>query len=555
MIFPEGRITVTGALMKIYEGPGMIADKADAMILPVRIDGAQYTPFSRLQGKVRLRWFPKITFTLLPPRKLAVDPALRGRARRQAIGLELYDLMTNLVFATTNYRRTLFEALLRSPAHPRRRQAHRRGHPPPAPQLQPPARRQLRPRPRARRAYRRRASGWACCCPIRPARRSPSSRSQSQGRVPALLNYSHRPRRHEIGLPRRGDPDHRDRAGLPDGGQAGGRGGGAGQGAAHSSISRISPRGSAGPRSSRPGAAAVGRALFLPRGIRPDDPAVVLFTSGSEGTPKGVVLSHANILANRYQLGALLDFNPRDMVFNALPIFHSFGLTGGLLLPLLAGVKTFLYPSPLHYRIVPQLAYDSNATILFGTDTFLAGYARAANAYDFYSLRYVFAGAERVREETRTAWAEKFGLRILEGYGATEMSPVIAVNTPMQFKAGTAGRFLPGIDWRLEPVPGVAEGGRLILKGPNRHAGLSAGRGARPAGAAGGRRLRHRRYRQRRCRGLRHHPRPRQALRQDRRRDGLAGRRRERDRRGSGPTSAMPWSPCPMPARASSSCW
>ncbi len=207
------------------------------------------------------------------------------------------------------------------------------------------------------------------------------------------------------------------------------------------------------------------------RGIAPTDPAVILFTSGSEGLPKGVVLTHRNLLANCAQLAARIDFNSSDLVLNALPVFHSFGLTGGTLLPVLNGIRTLLYPNPLHYRIIPALAYDANGTILFGTDTFLAGYARMAHNYDFYALRYIFAGAERVRDETRKAWSDKFGLRILEGYGATEAGPVIAVNTPMHFLAGTVGRLLPGIEPRLDTIPGIAEGGKLSIRGPNIMAG------------------------------------------------------------------------------------
>jgi acyl-[acyl-carrier-protein]-phospholipid O-acyltransferase/long-chain-fatty-acid--[acyl-carrier-protein] ligase len=221
-----------------------------------------------------------------------------------------------------------------------------------------------------------------------------------------------------------------------------------------------------------------------------NDTAVILFTSGSEGMPKGVELTHRNLLANIRQMLAVTDIEDNDRVFNALPLFHSFGLSVGTLLGLTRGFFVFLYPSPLHYRVVPTIIYDRRCTIMLGTNTFLNGYARKAHPYDFRKVRYLFAGAEKVQAATAELWARKFGIRILEGYGATEVSPCVSVNTPMLPKHGSAGRLLPGMDWKVEPVDGVSDSadpsaateekshhhlnghgplrtGRLFVKGPN----------------------------------------------------------------------------------------
>lgn len=471
VIFPEGRITVTGALMKVFDGPGMVADKADAPIIPVRIDGAQYTPFSRLRGKVRLRSFPKIKLTVLPPRRFSIEGEMTARARRAIAGRRLYDEMSAMIFATSRTEETLFQALLEA----------RHIHGAKAPVVEDIKREPMSygrlvvgslalGRPLA--AATRQGEAVGVLLPNVAAVVATFFALQAHGRVPAMLNYT-------AGLTNlkaactaaqirtivtaRAFVDQAKLGEVVAALEAEGL-----------TILWLEDIGAT------IGIGAKLRALIVSRfagrthkrlRIAPDAPAVILFTSGSEGLPKGVALSHRNLLSNCRQLAARIDFNTADMVLNALPVFHSFGLTGGTLLPILHGVKTLLYPSPLHYRIVPALAYDSNATILFGTDTFLSGYARMAHGYDFYSLRYIFAGAERVRDETRKAYADKFGLRILEGYGATEAGPVIAVNTPMHFRAGTVGRLLPGIEAKLDDVPGITEGNRLSIRGPNIMAG------------------------------------------------------------------------------------
>jgi acyl-[acyl-carrier-protein]-phospholipid O-acyltransferase / long-chain-fatty-acid--[acyl-carrier-protein] ligase len=468
VIFPEGRITVTGALMKVYEGPAAIAQMAGANVLPVRISGAQFSPFSMMRGKLRLQWFPKITITFLPPVKFKAPDGLKGGALREHQAEKLYDVMADMMFQTSKIDRTLWQALLDAQAtHGGKRNI-------------------IEDIQRKPMNYDTIVTGSLVLGrklgQLTPGQKNvgvlmPNAIGSalaffgllSTGRVPALLNFSTgatnmaaactaaqlrsivTSRKFIEAAEMQEDLKFLEknckiiyledvRASIDLGDKL------------YGLWTKLAP----------------GLALRNAGASKnPHEAAVTLFTSGSEGVPKGVVLSHRNLNANWLQVAARIPFTPLDKVFNAMPVFHSFGLTGGLLLPLLGGVNSFLYPSPLHYKIVPEMCYDTNSTVLFGTDTFLTGYAKNAHNYDFFNMRFVVAGAERVKPETRTIWMEKFGLRIMEGYGATECSPVIAVNTPMHYRSGSVGRLLDAIQYKLEVVPGIEEGGRLYVKGPN----------------------------------------------------------------------------------------
>ncbi|MDR1545262.1 MAG: AMP-binding protein [Deltaproteobacteria bacterium] len=198
----------------------------------------------------------------------------------------------------------------------------------------------------------------------------------------------------------------------------------------------------------------------------PNEPAAVLFTSGSEGRPKGVVHSHVSLLSNDYQAATILDLGPDDVIFNAMPLFHSMGLNLLLLFPILLGMKSFLYLSPLHARTIPRLVRETKATFLVASDTFANAWARESHDIDFRSLRFLLAGSERIKSRTHELWFKRFGVRIFEGYGVTEASPCICINNALHFRTGSCGRMLPGTQSRVTPVEGVAVGGVLHVKGP-----------------------------------------------------------------------------------------
>jgi acyl-[acyl-carrier-protein]-phospholipid O-acyltransferase/long-chain-fatty-acid--[acyl-carrier-protein] ligase len=462
VIFPEGRITVSGSLMKVYDGTAMIADKADAVVVPIRIEGAQRSHLSYLNGsQIKRSWFPRVTVTILPPVKLPVDPSLKGKARRNAAGAALQDVMIDAMVKNAMLDHTLFEAL----GHAYRDRDTGKVIVEDALGTKLTYRKLILG---AQVLSRKLESGTAVgenvgvLLPNSAGVAVVFMALQNIGRVPAMLNFSAGPVNVLAAMKAAQVKTVLTSKAFIEKGK----------------LDRLMAAISAEVRvvyleDVRASISTADKIKGLLAGTVPrvtrqaNDPAVVLFTSGSEGTPKGVVLSHRNILANAAQAVARVDANANDKVFNVLPVFHSFGLTGGMMMPLLAGIPIYMYPSPLHYRIVPELIYQTGATILFGTDTFLTGYARSAHAYDFRTLRLVIAGAEAVKDRTRQVFMERYGIRILEGYGVTETAPVLAMNTPMANRPGTVGRLSPLMESRLEPVPGIEEGGRLSVRGPN----------------------------------------------------------------------------------------
>ena len=464
VLFPEGRISNTGGLMKMYTGAALIAWKTSARVYPVILRGPEYSFFSRVTDKVIPQWLPQIRIFIGEPSVLVTETELGFRVQKAAITDKLLSLMQDTMFLARRQEYAQFDFFAR---------------------LQLAAKTHGGSKPIVRdlnRAvnYRALITGvHVMAGKLRPTFATnentvgvllPNAVAHvvvlfalfRLGKTPAIMNFS-------TGL--RNVLDSADTAGIKTVltsrafVEKANLGELVGQLATTNQVVFLEDL--AKTISLLDKLNGLYRYFRRQPGAATADSRLILFTSGTEGRPKGVVLSHQAILANIDQASSVIDYSPADRMLNALPMFHSFGLMAGTMLPILGGIELFLYPSPLHFRIVPEVAYDFNATLMLGTPTFLAGYGKVAHPYDFHRLRYLLAGGEKLRQPVRDLWLDKFGIRILEGYGVTETGPVLCLNTPLSARSGTVGKFLPGIEWRLDPVPGIDSGGNLVVLGPN----------------------------------------------------------------------------------------
>lgn len=465
MVFHSGRLGNDPHYIRVLEAAGVIAEKARATLLPVRIDGASGTIFSYMRHRSRRRWFPKITVSVLEPQNFRSVGALPPRERRRRMGERLYDIMTELDYRSGMEHCNLLQAIMEAAALSGRR----------FPIAEDQDRHVLTYGALLLkfsvlgRAFRRLFKGEKTVGFLLPTS-LPGLVAffglHAAGFVPAMLNFTSgitsvlsccRTVKLSFVLTSRRFLAMADLTAMEEALRD------AGLHLVY--LEDVAKNLTIGDKL----LGVLSAQLRLAPSTPADDPAAVMFTSGTEGVPKAVLLSHVNIIANRYQALSMLTIGSGDKLFNCLPMFHAFGLGICTLLPVLAGVRVFLYPSPLHYRIVPKLFYESQSTIICGTDTFCAGYARYGRPYDFCHARLVIIGAEKMRESTRRTWLDKFGVDLFEGYGATETAPLISVNTPAYRREGSVGRAVPGLACRLEPVPGIDEEntGVLRVKGDN----------------------------------------------------------------------------------------
>ncbi|WP_425622834.1 AMP-binding protein [Brevibacillus borstelensis] len=460
VIFPEGRITTTGGLMKIYSGVGYLAMRTGATVYPVIIQGLERSVFSYLKGKLRIVWFPKVDIMVGTPFTMHKKENVSMREQKAAgSDLILRTMQRELFQARMKQNVNMFnEALEASRIHGKKLVIAKD------------MTSSINYRTLFIGSYllgdkmQNLLKGERTVGVLLPTSVGHLVTLFALFRIgvtPAILNFS-------LGI--RSLLDCCETAGIKtvltsrvfiE------------KGKLQHLIDGLEGRVHIVYLEDVKASATTGNKLsalvsyLTGKRSKAETNELILFTSGSESKPKGVVLTHTNLYANIMQVKSVIDLTNQDKILNALPMFHSFGLTAGSMLPVIAGIPAYLYPSPLHYKVISELCYDQNITLMFGTSTFLAGYGKYAHPYNFYSLRYIFAGAEKLKPDVRQMWMDKFGVRIFEGYGATETSPILSLNTPLANKPGTVGRLLPGMEYQLEQVEGITQGGELLVKGPN----------------------------------------------------------------------------------------